>query len=311
MLPRRKNAFTLVELLVVIAIIGVLVALLLPAVQAAREAARRMTCTNHLKQVGLALHMFHDTYEKIPPARWHLTVPQTMVGYTSWITLIMPHLEAGPEYALWRLEDGYYADINKRARETLIPTFFCPSKRSMTLSAEQPGRGKPGSAGDYAGNAGHSFSVDTSISHLEQTGVIITQFGRLTDKQECIWDSKLGFKHITDGLSKTIFAGEKFLRADQFGKWPDDSSIYNGDHMHPFARVGGINNPIAKSPMEEINKRFNANQIPITFGSWHPGVTNFLYGDGRVSVTPVTLEPQVLDLLTRREDGQPIPDNVQ
>ena len=104
----RKRGFTLVELLVVIAIIGILVALLLPAVQAAREAARRSQCQNNLKQLGLAVQNFHGTHQEIPPSRWR-------DEHASGLALIMPFMEANSEYELWDFEKTYYDVANKQA----------------------------------------------------------------------------------------------------------------------------------------------------------------------------------------------------
>src|SRR5262245_41369042 len=105
-----KSGFTLVELLVVIAIIGIPVGLLLPAVQAAREAARRTQCTNNLKQVGLGLHNFHESRKVLPPNRYGYLNP-------SWPALILPYLERGNEFTKWRLDLDYYDPLNKVARE--------------------------------------------------------------------------------------------------------------------------------------------------------------------------------------------------
>jgi prepilin-type N-terminal cleavage/methylation domain-containing protein len=100
--PRLRRGFTLVELLVVIAIIGILVALLLPAVQAAREAARRMSCSNNLKQISLGLHNYHDTYKTFPPdAIWYGNPKGTQAAsgdqrHFTWITLLLPFIEQAP-----------------------------------------------------------------------------------------------------------------------------------------------------------------------------------------------------------------------
>ena len=130
---RRHGGFTLVELLVVIAIIGVLVALLLPAVQAAREAARRSSCQNNLRQIGLATQNFHDSRNAFPPLR--------IAGAEGWATfwvLIMPYMEQGTLYDRWDLTLKY-AQQTVEARQTQIKSYYCPARRPPnTLSvAEQ------------------------------------------------------------------------------------------------------------------------------------------------------------------------------
>src|SRR5688572_11114254 len=107
LLWRGKSAFTLVELLVVIAIIGVVVALLLPAVQAAREAARRAQCANHLKQLGLAGQNFHDVRLFLPPSRLGNNPSNPDVNWVTWAVIIMPYIEQGNRYEKWNLKLGY------------------------------------------------------------------------------------------------------------------------------------------------------------------------------------------------------------
>ena len=147
---KRKNGFTLVELLVVIAIIGILIALLLPAVQAAREAARRMNCTNNLKQIGLALHMHHDTNNCLP-AGWtaysamgsKTAVPKGVPGW-SWATMSLPFMEQGVVYdETLDINLAINAGDNPAGAKTIINTFRCPSDTDEMWKTE-------GTSYDYA-----------------------------------------------------------------------------------------------------------------------------------------------------------------
>jgi prepilin-type N-terminal cleavage/methylation domain-containing protein/prepilin-type processing-associated H-X9-DG protein len=125
---RFARGFTLVELLVVIAIIGILVALLLPAVQAAREAARRMQCSNNLKQMGLAFHNYHDTHKAFPPPSViGLRMPLNMAAGTSWCTALMPFMEQGPLHDSINRAISPYDPGNAVAAQTVVPIFICPS----------------------------------------------------------------------------------------------------------------------------------------------------------------------------------------
>ena len=148
---KYRRGFTLVELLVVIAIIGVLVALLLPAVQFAREAARRTQCSNNLRQIGIATHTFHDTRRFLPPA-FIGDNSDTPNGWATWGALILPYLENSNQYAKW--------DVTRRASlqpaeayQPTIKTYLCPSRRVPVLSVSDfatPG----GALTDYAAGFG-------------------------------------------------------------------------------------------------------------------------------------------------------------
>ena len=155
-IPSRRRAFTLIELLVVIAIIGILLALLMPAVQSAREAGRRTQCQNNLKQIGIAISNFHDRRNELPPSR-------NYDHYMSWAFLILPDLESRNLFKNWDPELKYYYQSNT-ARLTPISTYFCPTRRGPPqnstqnddiLSPYEIGGHVPGTLSDYACSAGY------------------------------------------------------------------------------------------------------------------------------------------------------------
>ena len=193
---QKKRGFTLVELLVVIAIIGVLVALLLPAVQAAREAARRMSCSNKMKQIGLALHNYHDTHKVFPPdAIWAGATPGgnpnvlDQPRHFTWITMILPFMEQTPLHDQIDFSiPGYNQIINDQALHQIqLPAFVCPSE-AQTTSTHDWG------LSSYAGNAGWD-------THRRM-------YGDLGRAGPFSFMDSASFASCTDGTSNTIFVGE-------------------------------------------------------------------------------------------------------
>lgn len=315
---RRQRGFTLVELLVVIAIIGVLVALLLPAVQAAREAARRTQCKNNLKQIGLAIQMYHDATNSIVPSR----VP---CHHATWAALLWPYLEQNTAWQLWLPDKTFYNQPEENLTIQLS-AYLCPTRRTTPqLSIDGDKRSyiphRPGGLSDYAVAIGNGVDYtgdggDDGGGKVQPNGPFRSADGDCIGGDPEQWliepyQPKLSFKNIEDGLSNTIFVGEKHICApcpvnsagrpplpEGFGrKAYDDNSIYNPDFHRTIARYGGEDSPIAVSTDESIPPYSN-------FGSWHPGVCQFIFGDGSVHAISDSLDPLVLDRLCVRNDGE-------
>jgi len=302
-------AFTLIELLVVIGIVSILIGLLLPAVQAARESARRTSCINNLKQIGLAIQNFESQYKVLPPSR-------NYDHYTSWAFLILPFMEqtALPEH--WDDKLKYYYQ-NDTARLTPMPMYFCPSRRDANiistagddiLSPYEISNHVPGIVSDYASSAGHGPAGVWNWIH--SNGAFVMGFG-ITDPETVpegdfappgakliSWKSRTTFASIVDGTSNTIFAGEKHVRPEQQGIAPEDGAIYNGDHPGNFSRCGGPGYPLA---------RFPSDQFATNFGSYHAGGgVNFVFGDGSVRTFTPDVSTDLLGRLTARNDHEVI-----
>lgn len=281
---RPLPGFTLVELLVVIAIIGILIALLLPAVQAAREAARRSQCLNNLKQFGLAIHNYHDTQ------KWY---PYTRVDTreTSFV-LIMPYMEQGSIFEKWDFTQTYYNQIPE-VRLTSIEPFYCPTRRRApqhsTSGDVQQGTSNPsvpGACSDYAFSVGDP-SGNTDYYPGQNAPPPCNGPFRYKSKE------LLNSASVTDGLSNTLFMGEKHIPNERYGQAPD-SSVWNGDNGASFKKAG-VGAPLAKGPKGSGQ-----------FGSYHPGICQFVMGDGSVKAFSVSVELKNLGRLANRMDGEAI-----
>jgi prepilin-type N-terminal cleavage/methylation domain-containing protein/prepilin-type processing-associated H-X9-DG protein len=305
--PRIRNAdpgrvgFTLVELLVVIAIIALLVALLLPAVQKVRESASRAHCGNNLKQIGLAIHMYHGDKKKIPPSRLSDL-------HATWAVLILPYLEQNALYSQWKISQTYYSQ-NDTARLTSVPLYYCPSRREpggVSVSGDNNddplplGPFVPGALGDYAACTGtdNNDGGEVNPSQFAINAAAINGAFRAGFDNNGKALTKLTFDSIKDGLSNTFFVGEKQAQQGDFGAGPLDCSLYNGDYWICSTRSAGPGLPLALSP----------NDATPTFGSCHDGVVQFLFGDGSVRAVQVGTSPATLALLANIADGQAIPD---
>jgi prepilin-type N-terminal cleavage/methylation domain-containing protein len=303
---KHRGGFTLVELLVVIAIIGILVALLLPAVQAAREASRNAQCMNNLKQIGLAVHNYHDARKKMVPAY------TTGVGHPTWLVLIMPYLELGNLSENVNAEVQYY-NLPEGVVETQVPLYYCPSRRSApqlsVAGDERAGSGHiPGALADYAMAAGDGDpcngcplaqcqawpfnwwkTKDSSCADTPRPGgeaIAREAHPRTSGSGPLNWrltgyGEAISFKNVVDGLSKTLMVGEKFVPDHQFGKREyGDNSFYNDDGFHTSIRLAGSGFFLA-TPGDETT--LDAGTLWWMFGSHHlGGNTNFVLADASV-----------------------------
>ncbi len=272
---RYSRGFTLVELLVVIAIIGILVALLLPAIQAAREAARRTKCTNNLKQAALALHNYHDIYNKIPSATYNAER-----AHSFWIAL-MPYMEQQAFYDQYNYNLGWSGGINGTLVSTVaMPGLWCPSCeverctiRPANYTMHYYGNlgpiGKNAATGvDYA----RRTDLETSYGEFPTQGV----FTLGTSKQE------ISFAGITDGLSNTILYGEISWNKYEGYREYSLGALYQGAAIGATSYAQhGIKWPIniGLYSTSTVYRGFNNNGA---FGSQHPGGASFALVDGSV-----------------------------
>lgn len=204
-----RYGFTLVELLVVIAIIGVLVALLLPAVQSARESARRTECSSNLKQIGVAIHHFHDSFSHLPPTHTGGAPPNDKYG--TWFVVILPYLEQQALYDQFDLTQTWDAGPNPAAAAqpaACLKVYRCPSRRTGALLSD--GVPQVGATGDYA-----ACSVATSDYQHQWQGLKILCGAMVgAERSGPKWSSRTGFADVIDGLSNTAFVGEKHICVD-------------------------------------------------------------------------------------------------
>lgn len=298
---KRRPGFTLVELLVTIAIIGILIGMLLPAVQMVREAARRTSCSNNLRQVGLAIQSYHDKRVMLPPARG-------ADGFLTWPVYIMPELELGNLQQQFDFTRTYIDQDPELVRQPM-EVMFCPTRRnSFRVSVSEAGDAPLGATGDYAGNAGSSeFFISQDWARFENPTDGVFSSGFANDNE--VVDDRLvrggvgryRFRDVRDGLSNTIFIGEKGVNIDHLGEgggW-GDNSIYNGDQPFSFIRIGG---PLI--PLEGTTRSFSGERP--SFGSAHPGVCLFSLGDGSTTAISTDLDTETLRRFCSRIDGKTV-----
>ncbi len=282
--PSRRG-FTLVELLVVIAILAVLIGLLLPAVQKVREAANRARCVNNLKQVGLALHHYHDTHRVLPPGISHKDGADPH-PFMSWNTRLLPFLE---QPGLWSQAQQAYARTRHFLSDpphpisAVVPVYTCPSDGRTAVAATHPGV-RTGLT-SYLGVEG--------TNQFRHDGLLFL-------------DSQVRFADITDGLSNTLMVGERPPSADlRLGWWyagwgqnrDGSAEMLLGVLERNFGRYEGVCPP---GPFPFGRGRVSDPCAAFHFWSLHPGGANFLLADGSVHFLAYSAAPRMPALATRR-----------
>jgi len=291
-MTHTKKGFTLIELLVVIAIIAILIALLLPAVQQAREAARRTQCRNNLKQLGLALHNYHDTHNVFPPGVVDLR-PGTASTNSSnadaqnhigWSCFLLPFLDQAPLYNdistatanfvfSWADadNDGTSADADRIPQHlTVLPAYICPSDPSDGINK---GSGKSNYKGVCSNNA--VFTNSTANGSL-------------------FHNSKIRIRDYTDGTSNTCMVGE----VSTFGI--HSGTIWIGKRWNQGGR-----NEVCVEMQSDAGSLINGTDN-FAFSSVHEGGAHFLFGDGRVQFLSENIDGTTYEFLGARNDGNVI-----
>ncbi|WP_165249502.1 DUF1559 domain-containing protein [Paludisphaera soli] len=316
--PRERRGFTLIELLTVLAVVGLLVALLLPAVQAAREAARRAQCGSNLRQIGLAIHGYHDAWQVLPPGYLAssprptraATGPELGPGW-GWGMLVLPFAEQRPVYDAANFDLGF-GDVNgdlvglrenRTVRQVGLALFLCPSGGGGDGPLEVGGGTIAGSPGQYVASAG---DLDLSRPPFLGTGLLLP-------------NGRVGIGGATDGASSTLMVGERSRDVAE-AAW----SGTHGSHAElvPLCAKPGRSSEACVAlmfllmgrtgPATDLISGSLPDAAPLDprsagpdgFASRHPGGCQFLMGDGSVRFLKQSLAPPVFRALASRAGGE-------
>ncbi|MEO0531697.1 MAG: DUF1559 domain-containing protein [Planctomycetota bacterium] len=267
---RTRAAFTLVELLVVVAIVGLLVALLLPAVQAAREAARRTQCQSQLKQIGVALHAYHDVHKTFPRGGWAARQAEL-----SWTAAVLPGLEEQSLQDAIDRSAAYTAESNLEAGRTRLAVLLCPSMRD----GESLRRSR-----DLPSSSEHRYATTSYGAIQGERGLRAANARNMPERGAMIFEQEIALKDITDGASHTALVGE--APEGIHSLWISVRNLY--DQSAP------INTRDATGAFVDFGQELS---------SHHPGVAGVLLADGSVHFLPDATDDLTLAALCSRAGG--------
>ena len=303
---RSRRAFTLIELLVVIAIIAGLIALLLPAVQSAREASRRASCLNNLKQIALALHNYHDAVASFPPGYVSLTQGNQPDGVEigpgwGWSAMVLAQLEQSGVYNAVNYSLPTTDPSESTARSTRLNTFLCPSDA--------------GGVGPITIKDGAGIVLVADLAPSQYVGMA----GQLEPEEFAAQNngvfyrnSKVGFRDITDGTISTLMVGERSRNvadATWVGMIPNGRACNNPtwpvqDCETSNVLILGHTGPSPDEPWIDVP---NYRQAGVDdFHSRHPGGCDFVFCDGSVRFIKETIDPRTFSALATRAGGEVI-----
>ena len=296
-MKKRRYGFTLIELLVVIANIAILVALLLPAVQQAREAARRSQCRNNLKQIGIAIHNYHDVYSQLPNANTGGLSNSSLSG-ASLFASILPMMEAANEFLQYDFNQGNTAPVNQQVVSQQLPFYQCPSasmKRPVPLCDADSGR----APGHYAASIGSlDFNQYWSFYGLPRPtlngAIVYTDSG----------SGRTMFRDFTDGQSSTLMIGETAYNLPDYkfssGSCAGQSRYSFTYWSNPFPGSTTCTTQYDFNPKDVADDGIFSATWTRSFRSEHSGGVHFTFTDGSVHFISDTIDANLLDALATR-----------
>jgi prepilin-type N-terminal cleavage/methylation domain-containing protein/prepilin-type processing-associated H-X9-DG protein len=309
MTRKCKAGFTLVELLVVIAIIGILVALLLPAIQAAREAARRSQCVNNLKQIAIGIELYHASHKEYPSGRkgcdgWGFGKcadgDPIDIRAPSGLITILPFVEQQALFERFDFNDGPWTpknwpehfkrnshDTNTFAVGSIVPFYSCPSDPKEPLADHRADLEATGSYAFSMGSNGPSFGIDTLTVKMDNNGMFM-------------YNRNITIQEVTDGTSNTLYLGETIN-----GHEKETSNRWSAASRH-LDSLRSTDNPMNTPVGQGITINLYGYKTNGSFASAHPGGAQFSFGDGHGIFLSETIELQVYHALSTRNLGEVI-----